>query len=346
MLMIEHPVVFHRDFHHDFPPLEEEESFKQRCQSVALAALPLLGLHRPFRGPLSVVMSGLRTVTHGYLMVEHLKRGNLKEGAFHLFHTALAVAAVVLFFLRPVYTFLFSSVSDFILNSRQLVESLRKEEYRAALEAFAFMSLDVLFIISFCYGLIEITVACMVLQIILDFYLAAKHFREGHTIEGVCQLILGGGHVYQAIPQMKLMQWTWNHKPEFTAELKQDERGFVYLDLPDEDLIALHELYKEANVELPPYFGKGRAGAHVSVMSVDEVSSHGGFRVQDVGKKFTFRIVNVDSVKHYGFKGMDKVHYLTLACPQLESLRARYGLDPKMDGHDFHLTFGIQRSAS
>ena len=99
-------------------------------------------------------------------------------------------------------------------------------------------------------------------------------------------------------------------------------------------------------MELPPYFGKGRAGAHVSVMSAKEAEDLGGLRVEEVGKEQTFRIACVDSVKPDGFGGaVDRVHYLTLSCPELESLRTRYGLTPKMDGHDFHYTFGIERSA-
>ena len=185
----------------------------------------------------------------------------------------------------------------------------------------------------------------MALQIALDLYLSARHFRKGDYFEGVCQMILAGGHMHQAIPQIKLMAWTWRYKPTMTGTLRQDERGFVYLDLPDEDLRALEHLYHEQNMELPPYFGKGRAGAHVSVMSANEIGALGGVKISEVGKEYTFRIASVDSAAPDRMKNVDRVHYLTLSCAERESLRARYGLSQKMDGHDFHFTFGIERSA-
>ena len=41
--------------------------------------------------------------------------------------------------------------------------------------------------------------------------------------------MLGAGHMHQAIPQLKVLHWKSTHKPTLTAELKQDENGFVYV---------------------------------------------------------------------------------------------------------------------
>jgi len=348
--MINYPVTYHRDFRNDFPYLKTKppittnspQGLWQKCQKCALAALPLLSLHRPFRGPLSCAMSSLRSVMHTTQMIENLKRGNIKESFFQFIHVSLATAAVGLFFFNPIFCFFFSSVSDLIINCRNLIESIKTLNAQEAIEALAFMALDLLFLISFCYGSIEITVACMILQIILDFYMSAEHFKKGNYFEAACQAILGGGHVSQAIPQLKVLQWKWKYNPILTAELKQDERGFAYLDIPDEYVDSLFELFGDKQAELPPYFGKGRAGAHVSVILIEELGAH-GLKMEDIGKKFTFRIVNMDSVKPDGWKGVNKVYFLTLSCPEIESLRVRHGLPPKINHHDFHLTFGIQK---
>src|SRR5579862_5241296 len=345
--MINYPIIYHRNYQNDFPSENRQSgeglSLRDKSQKVALALLPLLSIHRPFRGPLSLGLSGLRSVTYIHQMIEDFKQGNIREGSFHLLHASLAVSAVVLFFFNPVLSFLSSSVSDVIINFRNFVENGKEGHYREMAEALAFMVLDLLFISSFCYGAIEITVACMILQIILDFYVSAEHFKKGDYLEGACQAILAGVHMHQAIPQLKVLRWKWTHDPVLTAELKQDKRGFVYLDIPDENLNSLLELCGDNRAELPPYFGKGRAGAHVSVILSQEMLGRNGLKIEDIGKKFTFRIVNMDAVKPDGWKGVGKVHFLTLSCPQLESMRVRYGFSPKIDNHDFHLTFGIQK---
>ena len=341
--MINHPVTYHRDFRHDFPPLlpDAQPDLWEKCQKRALAAIALLTLYRPCRGPLSVGMSALRSITHTAQMVEHLKRGEVGEGCFNFLHVSLATAAVALFFFNPIFCFLASSVSDLILNSRDLIEQLQKGNFQKAAEAFVFMTLDCLFLLSFCYGSIEITVACMLAQVLLDLYLSRQHFMKGDYFEGVCQTILGAGHVHQAIPQLKVLHWKCTHKPTLTAELKQDENGFVYLDISDEYVYSLYKSCGEPGMELPPYFGEGRAGAHVTA-----IPEFHGLRPEDIGKKFSFRIVSADSIRPDGWKGVDQVSFLTLSCPQLEKFRTSYGLSPKIDGHDFHLTFGIHRSAT
>lgn len=342
--MINYPITYHRDFRHDFPPANQEVGTVALCQRVALAALPLLSMHRSFRGPLSLGMSCMRTITHVSQMLENFKKGDIQEGAFHLLHASLATSAVALFFFNPILCFLTSSVSDFIINFRTCVEKLQEGNYQAALEALAFMSLDLLFLGSFCYGSIEITVACMIMQILLDLHQSAQHFKKGNYLEGMCQTLLAGARMHQIIPQLKILQWKWNYNPVLTAELKQDARGFVYLDIPDEYVHALHALYKEAGAELPPYFGKGMAGAHVSIILSDEMHTKPGLALGDIGKKMQFRIVHADSVKPEGWKGVDKVSFITLSCPEAESLRTRCGLSPRISDHDFHLTFSITKA--
>ncbi len=74
-------------------------------------------------------------------------------------------------------------------------------------------------------------------------------------------------------------------------------------------------------------------GAHISAVRLEEFKSR-GFSVNDIGRKFEFRIVNVDRVG-------GRYDVLTLSCPQLEQWRIENGFSPKVHGHDFHLTFGM-----
>ncbi len=344
--MINHPVTYHRDFRNDFPPQTErpDEQLIRKCQKVAVATLPLLSLHRSLRAPISFGMSGVRSITHISQMTEHLQAGRINAGLYHFLHASLATSAVGFFFFNPTLSFLSSSVSDFIINSRSFIEQAYDGKIKEALEALAYTSMDLLFLASICYGAIEITVACMIMQVLLDLHNSAENFKQGDYLGGMCQTLLAVAHMHQAVPQLKVLQWKQTHNPVLTAELKQTKDGFVYLDIPDEYVKTLFPLCDDPKAVLPPYFGKGMAGAHVSVISADEMKASSGITIDDIGKKFSFRIVNADSVKPDGWKGVDKVHFLTLACPEIEAMRTRHGFSPKMGNHDYHITFGIQRT--
>jgi len=331
--MIHHPIIYVRDFQNDVP----RPAPKPYLRAI-LAALPLLALYRPLRHPLSCGMSILRGATHFNETVNLFKKGEHREALFQLADTGMAVAAVALFFFHPVFSLLATSAADLFIHLRTLIGTIRQGQWEKGMEALAWLFLDTLFILSICYGAIEITVACMLLQIALDFHLLKQHFLKGDFLEGISQLIVTTAHLQQVAPQIKVLKWKWEVQPDCLAELKQDKRGFVYLDIPDEYLNSLLALCDDPNVTLPPYFGPGKAGAHISVILANEMRDRPGFTLPEVGKKFSFRISHMDALAPDGWSG--KVYILALSSSELEALRIRHNFSPKIRGHDFHLTFG------
>ena len=125
--------------------------------------------------------------------------------------------------------------------------------------------------------------------------------------------------------------------------LKQDERGFVYVDLPDSYIYDLYPMIQEAGVEIPPYFDfEGAYGAHISVILSAEALPTGA--LEEVGNTVSFTITDCQSVKPFGWAGIDKVYFLTVECPELEKLREKYGLSSKINGHEFHITIALKRT--
>ncbi len=324
--MINHPVTFHRDYRRDFPISVKKEPWEKR---VAVAALPLLSLQSSLRTPLTLGLSGVRSVMHTGQMLENFQKGNMGEGAMHLLHGSLAAAAVGLIFFNPVFSYLTSSTSDLLANMRA--------------GDFSHAALDALFIVSICQGSLAITAACMLLQIARDGYNAKEHFQKGEYFEGACQTLLAGGRTYLAMPQLRALRWQWKHEPVLTAELKRDPKGFVYLDIPDEYVHSLCPISGDSRAELPPYFGKDRAGAHVSAILSEEMIAKGMPDIAEIGKKFSYRIVQTYDVKPEGWKGVDRVYFLTLDCPELEAMRVKNGFSPRISDHDFHLTYAIRK---
>lgn len=230
-----------------------------------------------------------------------------------------------------------------VANARECISHLQNGRYKDAGIAFARFTLSALTISAICYGAIELTVAALALQIILGIIESIEHFKKREFIEGLLTALTVGIQVNQIIPQTKLICWKYSQHPVLTATLKQDSRGFVYLDIPDEYVKELHALFKESGSELPPYFGPGKSGAHVSVISANDMQQAQGVKIDAIGQTFQFRIANVDSVKPAFFQGVDKVWFLTLSCPELLSLREKYGFSPRLSGdHDFHITFAVR----
>lgn len=169
------------------------------CERYAKAALPLCLLHRPFHGPLSLILATFKSTTHFPQGVKQLQQGHYKEALFDLLQVALATSAIALFLFNPFYCFLFSSVSDLLLSSRTVVESFQKGSLFQEIEAIAFAALDLLFFAALFCSAAELLLACMVVEITLDFYSAAKYLQEGRRFEGGCKALLGAGFLYQTV---------------------------------------------------------------------------------------------------------------------------------------------------
>lgn len=134
---------------------------------------------------------------------------------------------------------------------------------------------------------------------------------------------------------------TWEEVVEFVdhnlpleGKLVAKSDGYVYVKVDDryiKELLPMLGLYEEGFRE-PPYFRRPNApGAHISVIYADEHV----IPKEEMGKTFTFTPKNIVIVhpKRY-------VSYaiLQVESPELEKLRLKYGLKPKLQGHEFHIT--------
>jgi hypothetical protein len=111
--------------------------------------------------------------------------------------------------------------------------------------------------------------------------------------------------------------------------------GFTYLKV---DNAYIHTLFpmlglKEEGYREPPYFRRPNSpGAHISVFYENE-----HIKPEEIGQTFHFKPKNIVIVK-----ASNRVSYaiLQVESPELEQLREKYGLSPKLQGHEFHITLG------
>jgi hypothetical protein len=114
--------------------------------------------------------------------------------------------------------------------------------------------------------------------------------------------------------------------------LVQNSDGYAYLKVNDN---YIHDLFPrlkaEPGFQKPPYFRRKDApGAHVSVAYEDEK-----VKFVEAGKTYQFTITNIRAIE---VNKNTSYIILDIYAPELEELRKRYGLSPKLKNHQFHIT--------
>jgi hypothetical protein len=129
------------------------------------------------------------------------------------------------------------------------------------------------------------------------------------------------------------------------GKLRQDDEGYVFIDIDDKVIHGMYPLIDDEDVEKPPYFGKDGWGAHVSVISPDEIDEDEPLDIKEIGDIINFKIKEVYSTNPEGWDEMDKVWFISIDAPELGKLRRKYKLPTtyKNKGHDFHITVAVRR---
>lgn len=113
--------------------------------------------------------------------------------------------------------------------------------------------------------------------------------------------------------------------------------GYGYIKVDDNYIYALFPMLglKQEGYRIPPYFrNPSSPGAHISVFYADE-----HVIPSEVERTFHFEPVKIEIVK----ASKDTSYaVLQVRAPELEKLREKYGLSPKLFGHEFHISLGVK----
>lgn len=119
--------------------------------------------------------------------------------------------------------------------------------------------------------------------------------------------------------------------------------GFVYLDV-DNDFVD--RIVEKLPVEGPftPISTKAKQmGAHISVIYEDEMVQKEIWELKEAGQWFTFEVKELRYFSRTSVKEEKRLWLLAADSPGLQRLRMKYGLKPKLKGHDFHITLGSEK---
>lgn len=156
-----------------------------------------------------------------------------------------------------------------------------------------------------------------------------------------------------AIPAFAIIDYSIEDQPqvfekvdeiESKGVLKQKSNGYVYLEVSKDFIKKTIPLIESPGKIVAPKFYKFKKGmgAHISVISEVEQVQNDLWEIKELGQEFSFTVTELRSAKVLRNNKMKKVWFLSVASPELERLRESYGLTPRLNDRDFHITIGVQ----
>ncbi len=122
----------------------------------------------------------------------------------------------------------------------------------------------------------------------------------------------------------------------FFAVLKQRKDKSVYLKI-DNPFISL------ISSKLPSFIEKTN-DFNIPVISKEEYKRHEVFPISEIEQTFQYKIKDLYSVNVQTKEGFQKIWFLEIKSKDLEELRYKYHLFPKINGHNFSIKLGFIKS--
>ena len=121
--------------------------------------------------------------------------------------------------------------------------------------------------------------------------------------------------------------------------LKQTQEGFLYIELPKDYVFALQRFLPKTCP--PPYFKKGKIGAHITVVTAREMKDLNFPKVPFLGEKISFSIQSLEKVSLENSEIGSEAYLLLIDSPKILEIRKKLSLPLKIKAVDFHITIGV-----
>lgn len=128
--------------------------------------------------------------------------------------------------------------------------------------------------------------------------------------------------------------------------------GWLLLSVPNALVRGVYDALATPGAELPragllnvPNVPGDVLNAHISVMNADEVKKIGAENINERGHMFGYSLGHLKEITPRNIAGISKVWALQVSAPMLSAIRKSYGLDPLLNGHQFHITVAVRRKS-
>lgn len=126
------------------------------------------------------------------------------------------------------------------------------------------------------------------------------------------------------------------------GQLCLKSNGYAYVDVDDDFIEKLADQLPVEGTFKPLSTGPKKQGAHISVFHEDETIGKEIWDFVDAGDWFSFEVRELRYFERMTANGVKRCWLLAVDAPGLQRLRKHYGLKPKLQGHDFHITLGSE----
>ncbi len=140
----------------------------------------------------------------------------------------------------------------------------------------------------------------------------------------------------------KIMNFIFARLPK-SGTLRKDGRGMVYVKVDNNYILKLIEFIKQEGFEVPPYFGEGLHGAHITVMTPEELLYYAVKDIQECGHSVRFEPKECKVVHPDTWAPGELAYLITVEAPLLQDLRKKYGMPENK--YAFHITVGVRSRA-
>jgi hypothetical protein len=137
----------------------------------------------------------------------------------------------------------------------------------------------------------------------------------------------------------KILQFISTQLPK-RGILRKDEQGMVYVNIHNNYIHKLAQFIKDQGFESPPYFGEGKHGAHITVMTPEEVLYYAVGEIKECGQPIKFEPKSCKIVHPETWAPGQQAYLITVKAPKLQKIREKYKI-PK-NRHAFHITIGVR----
>lgn len=120
---------------------------------------------------------------------------------------------------------------------------------------------------------------------------------------------------------------------------KQSQTGLVYLDISADYLTDLALFFAPSGGTLP------QLQAHIAVISPEEAVKAGINLEEEIGSFFSFSITECSEIRCHNWKGVENVWVLKAYSEELEELRKKLGLCPRIHGNAFNILLSLKPSS-
>lgn len=127
--------------------------------------------------------------------------------------------------------------------------------------------------------------------------------------------------------------------------LRQDESGFVYLELSPFFITTFFPRLQDQDPAAASFQEFEPSPAHVPVILPHEWTQKKGWgEIAELEKAFSFDIVKLCSIKPKNWPGIERVYFLELSSPALRQLRESHLLPSLIRGHPFHVAIACKKA--